>query len=177
MNIYLIGYRCSGKTTVGRRLAKAVGWAFIDLDEKIVQNAGMTIKTIVENRGWKVFRRLEKEMLAEVSKDDCRMIATGGGVVLNNANVRTMKKKGKIIWLKVGPQTIVARMAADRQTVDFRPSLTEKPLFAEIEETLRARAPYYQKAMDFDVDTDERDIEDICEAIRRKLCRVPLEHT
>ena len=165
MNLYLIGYRCAGKTSVGRRLSGEISWPFIDLDEKIVQTAGMTINEMVAQKGWEGFRRLEKETLKEVSHKDSQVIATGGGIVLDDENVQGMKATGKIIWLKVKPQSIAARMATDHQTPSFRPALTGKSCYEEIEATLYTREPRYQEAMDFEVDTDELDVRDVCQTI------------
>ncbi len=172
MNIFLIGYRCTGKTCVGKSLAQALGWSFIDADLELVDKHGMTISEIVSKEGWSSFREKEKAIVKRLSILDKHVVATGGGVILDIENVEQMKKSGTIIWLKATPETIKERILQDRNTEELRPSLTSKGLVEEIEETLLDRKPLYESAMAFSVDTDDRSIEDICGRIIREL-KVP----
>ncbi len=169
MNIFLIGYRCTGKTCVGKSLAQALGWSFIDADLELVDKHGMTISEIVSKEGWSSFREKEKAIVKRLSILDKHVVATGGGVILDIENVEQMKKSGTIIWLKATPETIKERILQDRNTEELRPSLTSKGLVEEIEETLLDRKPLYESAMDFSVDTDSRSIDDICDMIIEKL--------
>lgn len=169
MNIYLTGFRCTGKTCVGKSLAQALGWSFIDADLELVDRYGMTIAEIVSKEGWSSFREKEKAVLKEIGALDKHIIATGGGVILDIENVKLMKNSGTIIWLKATPETIKERILQDQNTEELRPSLTSKGLVEEIEETLSDRKPLYESAMDFSVDTDNRSIDDICGRIIRKL--------
>ena len=93
MNIYLIGYRCCGKTSVGKALSKLLSRPFLDTDEAVVQKAGMTISEMVEKNGWKAFRDMEKSVIDQTTSLFHHVIATGGGVILNPDNVRNMKKQ------------------------------------------------------------------------------------
>jgi shikimate kinase len=169
MNIFLIGYRCTGKTSVGKALAKKSGRIFVDADERLVENEGKTIAEIVVGQGWDYFRRREKETLKSICARDGQVIATGGGVVLDPENVAAMKKCGRLIWLQAAPETIRSRMQQDSLTAQQRPALTSRGAAGEIESTLKARSPYYRAAMDFSVDTDRRSLEDICEMIVTRL--------
>jgi len=108
-------------------------------------------------------------MVNQVCILDRQVVATGGGVVLNEANVNLMKKNGRTVWLKALPETIKSRMMLDQDTEAFRPSLTSKNSFSEIEETLLERDLLYRQAMDFCVETDDRRIDEICETIVRQL--------
>ena len=168
-NIFLIGYRCTGKSSVGKLLSAKLGWPFIDTDSMLVSESGMSIKKIVETHGWETFRKMEHAMVNQVCILDRRVVATGGGVVLNEANVNSMKKKGRIIWLKALPETIKDRMMLDQDTEAFRPSLTSNDSFSEIEKTLLEREPLYRQAMDFYVETDDRLVDEICETIVRQI--------
>jgi shikimate kinase len=168
-NIFLIGYRCTGKSSVGKLLSAKLGWPFIDTDSLLVSENGVSIKEIVDTHGWNTFRKMEHAIVNQVCILDRRVVATGGGVVLNEANVGLMKKKGRIIWLKALPETIKSRMMRDQDTEAFRPSLTSQDSFSEIEETLLERDPLYRQTMDFCVETDDRHVDEICDEIVRQL--------
>ncbi|MBW2165654.1 MAG: shikimate kinase [Deltaproteobacteria bacterium] len=136
MNIYLIGYRCTGKSSAGKSLAKILGWSFIDADVELVKEYKITISEIVATEGWKSFRKKEKHVLKRLSSLDKHVIATGGGAILDEENVKNMKKSGVSIWLRATPETVKDRILKDETTEDSRPSLTSKGLMEEIEETL-----------------------------------------
>jgi len=169
MNIFLIGYRCSGKTLVGGSLSDIIGWPFIDTDFQIVKELGMTISEIVDKKDWDFFREKESAVLKKVCSHDKQIVATGGGIVLNKENIINMKKNGIIVWLKATFPTVKMRILQDSKTKDFRPSLTSKELDEEIKETLLLRKPYYKKAMDFSIDTDNLDIDGVCKAVTINL--------
>jgi shikimate kinase len=168
-NLFLVGYRCTGKSSVGRSLAATLSLPFIDTDSLVVSENGMSIREIVISRGWEAFRRLEHTALQQVCTMDRRVVATGGGIVLDADNIKLMKKSGRIIWLRASPETIKARMLQDQASKTLRPALTSTDSISEIEETLVERAPLYQHAMDFSVDTDHRGVDEICDFIIRRL--------
>jgi len=169
MNIYLIGYRCTGKTTVGKILANRIGSMFIDTDILIVIKQGMPISEIVKKYGWEYFRELEKKMISRISSGDDQVVSTGGGIILDKVNIDYIKKSGIAVWLKAKPETIEKRITKDKSTGDFRPSLTSKELKTEIRETLEERIPLYQETMNFFVETDKLDSGEICDIIIQKL--------
>ena len=168
-NLFLIGYRCTGKSSVGNLLAAALSRMFVDTDSLVASQKGMSIREIVTSRGWKVFRRFEHTVLNQVCAADQQVVATGGGIVLDADNVNLMKGSGRIIWLRASPETIKARMVQDKDSVAVRPALTSTDSISEIEETLAKRIPLYKYAMDFLVDTDHRGIDEICDVIMENL--------
>ncbi|BBO69595.1 shikimate kinase [Desulfosarcina alkanivorans] len=165
MILYLIGYRCTGKTTVGRALARRLGWPFTDTDQMIAATAGNSIARIVDRHGWPYFRQKERQALASVSEMDHQVVATGGGIVLDDRNVAIMKTSGRVTWLKAGRKTIEMRMLADDATAGNRPSLTGQGLMEEIESVLSERRPLYEKAADLALATDHEKIETLCDRI------------
>src|SRR4030042_4082888 len=110
MNIVLIGYRGSGKTTVGRRLADRLKLRFVDTDDLIEERQGNPVSDIVKSHGWGHFRKLERNTIEEISKEDHLIIAPGGGAVLDQENVKALRKNGFIIWLKADKQSLLRRM-------------------------------------------------------------------
>ena len=176
-NLFLIGYRCTGKSTVGKLLAATLDRAFVDTDSQIVTESGMSIREIVDKRGWQAFRRLEQTVLKQVCTVDRRVVATGGGIVLDADNVELMQGSGKIIWLRASPQTIKARMAQDQDSKAFRPALTSKDNLSEIEETLIERQPLYEQAMDLSVDSDNVRLDVIVDIIIENLTILDLNKT
>lgn len=169
MNIFLTGYRCTGKTTIGKQLAGLFGFDFIDADEMLVEDAGMTVAEIVERFGWDDFRDRESEVLKKLCSMNNVVVATGGGVILRDHNVDCMKKAGTVVWLKASVETIAERMVRDDKTGEQRPGLTDKGAVREIEETLTLRLPMYQGAMNFSVDTDDKSVDEICSKIKNTL--------
>ncbi len=171
MNIYLVGYRCTGKTTIGKALAKLMNRPFMDTDEQIVKENRMTIAQMVEQNSWEYFREKERNAVVDVGEKKGHVVATGGGVILDDGNIKVMKKTGFVVWLNARPETIKKWMFKDENTKDNRPSLTSKSLMEEIDQTLSARMPLYEKAGDLKVDTDDFDIHRICTMISRAFAR------
>jgi shikimate kinase len=161
MNIFLIGFRCTGKSSVGKALAHRLAYPFKDADEELVRESGICIADMVAMHGWPFFREQEQEIIHRLSRTDNHVIATGGGAILNPDNIRDMKDNGFVIWLKAKPETIRQRIVRDKVTQEQRPALTDKGLIAEIEETLAIRNPLYEQASDICVDTDDLDIGEI----------------
>lgn len=147
--ILLIGYRATGKSTVGRLLAEALGWHFLDMDQEIKGRIQMDISRFVEERGWEAFRTEEKRLLREIldQRDKGPMVvATGGGVVLHQDLLSKLPQDTLVVWLKATPETIEARMAHDKGTSVNRPPLTQMgSAISEIREVLREREPLYSR--------------------------------
>ncbi len=165
MNIVLIGYRGAGKSTVGRRLAERLGRGFVDIDALIEKRRGTSIREIVESLGWEHFRAMEKAAIQEASQQNGFIIAPGGGAVLDPENVRSLKDKGLIVWLKAEPEILAERMGRDAQTTNSRPALTGKGALAEIRDVISSREPIYKKAAAIEIDTSTLDIEAVVEKI------------
>jgi shikimate kinase len=169
MNIYLIGYRCTGKSSVGKLLAANLGMKFTDTDVELVNRTYKSISEIVETSGWDEFRRLEKNIIKELSLLEGHVVATGGGVALDGDNVEYMKKTGIVVWLRATPLTIRERIIKDTGTKEFRPALTVKGTIDEIDEILLVRNRCYEEAMDFYCDTDSLDISGVCRDIMKLI--------
>lgn len=165
MNLFLIGYRCTGKTTLGKALARRLEWSFVDTDRKIVETAGVSIAQMVKRHGWPFFRQQERKVLHMVSGGDRQVVATGGGVVLDEHNIAAMHNAGSIVWLTASEKIIRARMLDDDTTAGNRPSLTGQGMLAEIHSVLKERRPLYEKAADFQIATDRQEISIIVDRI------------
>jgi shikimate kinase len=157
---------------VGQALSNKLGWPYVDTDALLVSESGRSIKQIVKTQGWETFRKLERDIVQQVCLQGRQVVATGGGAVLNVANVKRMKKSGKLIWLTARPETVEKRMMGDQDTAAFRPSLTARDSLSEIIETMIEREPLYRQAMDFCVRTDERKIDEISDEIVQQLIKL-----
>lgn len=162
MNVVLIGFRGSGKSTVGKALSDRLGREFIDCDAWIEKHTGLTIKEIFEKHGESHFRTLESQAIGELSAMDGKIIATGGGAALKYQNMQVFKRNGgKIFFLEVGAETAFRRIQEDATSRSRRPALTEKDPFTEVKEQIEFRRPYYLKGADLTIATDGVKIEDI----------------
>ena len=175
MNIVLIGVRGSGKSAVGSRLAACLQMKFVDTDDLIESKEGH-ISDIVKSKGWDYFRRLEKSVIEEISKENDLIIAPGGGAVLDADNVKALKRNGLIIWLKADPQTLLKRIQKDQGSSTRRPTLTGKGTLEEIEQTISERTPFYEKASEIQINTSPMDVEavveDVLTVLKGKIGRI-----
>jgi len=163
-NIILTGFMGTGKSTIGKKIASRLGWSFIDTDAWIEEDTGMTIATIFAERGEQYFRTLEREMIVRVCHGTERVIATGGGVMTNEENVRVLKENGTVICLTAQPEVIWSRVQGNSD----RPLLQgEKPL-ERIRDLLAARAETYGKA-DFTIDTSQLNVDEVVETVCSRL--------
>ena len=174
MNLFLIGYRCSGKTTVGKSIAMTIDWSFVDSDLLVIKKNGNSIKDIIDTAGWDAFRRMERSTLRQICTKDRQVVATGGGVVLDADNIKAMKTSGTVVWLGASAATIQKRMRQDKSTENFRPALTDKGRMEEIEDMLLKRNPYYESASDFSIHTDDVPLDEITQNIIQKLSVGPV---
>ncbi len=162
MNIVLIGYRGTGKSSVGKLLAERSGRTLISTDAEVVRRAGHSIPDIVKQHGWDHFRDLESEVCRDLAGKDQLVIDTGGGAILRQANVDRLKTNGMLFWLTAEVATIGRRIGRDTQ----RPSLTGAKSFTEeIEDVLRERTPAYRAAADHIIATDSRTVGEIADTV------------
>ncbi len=145
--LFLIGYRGSGKTTVGRMVAGRLGWAFVDADAVLEERYGRTIREVFAAEGEAGFRDKEAAILADLCARTDTVIATGGGIVLREENRKLLKRHGFVAWLTADPATLLARIQADPVTAERRPALAGGGL-AEIENLLAVREPIYRACAD-----------------------------
>ncbi len=157
MNIVLTGFMASGKTAVGRNLAKKLGLKYLDIDEKIEKDTGMPIAKIFEKMGEPAFRDLESKAIQAFALLDNYVIATGGGAVLRKENLKELRQQGKIIYLAATPEAILKRVG-DAKT---RPLLAnEQDKLGRIKELLAQREPFYRDC-DQMVDTSGLSIDEV----------------
>lgn len=162
-NIYLIGMRASGKSTLGRALARVWGCAFVDTDAEVVAAAGQNIETIVSRRGWDEFRRLETEALVRVAGLPGKVVATGGGIVLSSANRKLMQETGVSFYLMADAVLLLERMVRDADTAQ-RPPLTPLALHDEVAAVMSEREPLYMASMDHILQAN-RSVETLCDDV------------
>jgi shikimate kinase len=164
MNLVLIGYRGTGKSTVAKLLASRLGMEVVSLDQEIVREAGRSIPEIVAQHGWPHFRDLESAVTKRVAARDRIIIDAGGGVILRAENVENLKRGGRLVWLRASVPVIVARIESGGD----RPALTAGKTFTEeVEDVLRERTPLYEAAADYRVDTDGRIPADVAGEVAR----------
>ena len=165
-NIFLVGLRGSGKSTVGRELAEALSCGFVDLDHYLKAREGKSVAEIVEAGGWEAFRKLEKDCLREACalSPERRVFATGGGLALDAENRAFMRANGLVIWLEARPEALARRLEASPEPGQ-RPAFSAKPLLEEMRDLAWERWPRYQAAAHCIVD-GERASSEICELLR-----------
>jgi shikimate kinase len=152
--IVLIGYRGTGKTTVGRLLARELGWGFADCDDVVEAAAGKSIAQLFADEGEAGFRDREAAALTDLCGRERLVIATGGGAVLRPVNRDLLKSAGFVAWLTAPPETIWARLRADSTTSQRRPNLTPTGGVDEVRALVAAREPLYRAVAHFTADTD-----------------------
>jgi shikimate kinase len=163
MNIVLIGYRGTGKTSVARVLSERLGKPWIDADVEIERQAEKSIAEIFADSGENAFRDLEAKVVAELAERDGWILALGGGAILREENRERIKKAGPAVWLTATPQTIHYRMTGDPTTADKRPNLTAAGGLAEIEHLLDLRTPIYEACADIRIDTEDKSLDQIAD--------------
>ncbi len=158
MNLVLIGYRGTGKSTIAHHAAAHLGWRVVSTDARIVEQAGRSIPDIVARDGWDHFRGLETAVCVALKAQDRMVIDTGGGIILRPDNIAALKPNGLVCWMTATVDTITRRIADDTR----RPPLTAGKTFVEeIQEVLTDRIPKYREAADYIVATDDRLPEEI----------------
>lgn len=163
-NIYLIGFMGSGKSSVGRLLAKKLKMNFIDLDNEIEKITGKSIKQIFAEDGEEEFREVEIDALTLASKKGNCVIAVGGGAILNYLNTYRMRKSGKVVLLRAPPEVIVKRLEKEK-TRPLLLGLSTTQRLARTKKLLRSREPFYNLAKNFEVQTNNKSTEQATDEI------------
>lgn len=160
MNIYLIGFMGTGKSTIGHALAQRIGWEFLDLDQMIEEREGRSIPDIFSAEGEVYFREKEATLLAEVAEGDKQVVSTGGGAVIFPSNRERMKATGFVISLHADKETIRDRVA--RQA--GRPLLDPRDFDRRYDMLMKERKRLYEQA-DLQLDTSSLSVEEMIERI------------
>ena len=170
--IYLIGYRCTGKSTTGRLLANLMGYLFLDTDRVLEAKFQTTLEQMIHQRGWDYFREQEKQVLLETFDLANYVVATGGGIVLDDENRNFLQTHGTCAWLYADSDTIVKRLLADGNTPKSRPRFSEDPLTLETRNTLTLRTPWYRELGQIQIDTSTHSPEQAASIIKRRFSHV-----
>jgi shikimate kinase len=165
-NIALIGFMGTGKTAVGKILAKKLNWRLVELDSVIEQIAGKSIPEIFNHDGEITFRELEIEAVKKVARGKKQVIACGGGVVLNTINIDRLKQTSVVINLTASVEKILQRTIATKET---RPLLNVDDPALRIRELMKFRKPLYERGADITIATSKLDINAIAEKIIKEL--------
>lgn len=164
-NIYLIGPMGSGKTAVGKQLARTLRLSFYDSDAEIERRTGVDIPYIFEKEGEPGFREREREVIHALTELDNVVVATGGGAILREENRERLSQRGKVVYLQTSIAQQVERTRSGRQ----RPLLYTDDPEARLRELMALRAPLYESIAAITVETDGRHVKAVTEDILRQL--------
>ncbi len=162
-SIALVGFMGSGKSTVGPLLASRLGMSFVDLDEAICAEAGMSVEEIFAREGEEGFRERESEALRREMEGGGKVVACGGGAVLRRENRSLLRERSLVVYLRVGKDELLRRLGDG----EGRPLLAAGSLERRVEELLQGRERAYREVADMVVDAESRDPRDIAEEIAR----------
>lgn len=170
-NIMLIGFMGAGKSTVSSYLSKKLDMEEVDTDALIVEKEGRKIPQIFENNGENYFRDCESKILIELQRRHRLIVSCGGGIVLREENIQSMKKQGRIVLLTATPQTTYERVKDSKE----RPILNDNMNTEFIAQLMEKRQDKYQAAADVIVATDHKEVPQICDEIIEKLLSLEVE--
>lgn len=160
-NIVLIGFMGTGKSSVGMRLAERLNREFVDIDREIEKVCGMPVSDIFRRYGEVRFRSEERLMAGKMARQTGLVIATGGGVILDEGNFEALQSNGIVINLEAKPEYIFQRVNRKKGT---RPLIKKNITIEDIKEMLQHRQPFYQQA-EFIVDTNDKGVSEVVEEI------------
>ncbi len=169
MKVILIGYRATGKSTVGKLLSAKLKIPFWDTDALVEENMEMPIKEIVALHGWDFFRSKEKEAVLALTQKGVGVIATGGGVVLDKENVDLLSQAGVIVWLNAPLHDIIDRLNNNTPGVAVRPQFTDWNIVQETIYLMKQRFPLYENAANHTVETANKSPREVAEEIYQYL--------
>jgi shikimate kinase len=164
-NIFLVGMMGAGKTTIGKVLARKLGRTFLDTDHEIVRRTGVAIPVIFDIEGESGFRARERQVLEEVARMENMVVATGGGIVLQEANRETLKSHGTIIYLRANADDLWRRTRHDRN----RPLLQTSNPQEVLRDLYDQRDPLYREVAHITVDTSSQSVQQLANVLLQKL--------
>jgi shikimate kinase len=168
-NIILTGFMGTGKSTVGTKIAERLNRRFVDMDREIEKLTGMTISELFRRYGEVRFRSEEKLMAKKIAVQDDLVVATGGGIVLDQENIELLKRNGIIVCLVADPEEIFKRVSRKKGT---RPLLKKNLTVDDIIAMLEERKPFYEQA-EIIIQTNGRNIYTVVDDIIKKLSQEP----
>jgi shikimate kinase len=168
-NIFLVGPMGSGKSAVGRRLARELGLDFIDSDAEIERRTGVDIAYIFDKEGEAGFRQREAEIIADLTGRTGLVLATGGGAILDAGSRERLRSRGRVVYLRT---TVDQQMARTRHSAD-RPLLNNADPRGTLERLMAVRAPLYDEVAAITVDTDGRKVKTVVDQILRAFGEQP----
>lgn len=146
MRVFIIGYMLSGKTTIGKQLAKKLNYTFIDTDKEIENQYKLSVSDIFKKYGEETFRLLETKFLHSLKEKDNIVVSTGGGLVCFNDNMQWIKSNGLSVYLKLEVAAIISRNKLTKRPRPLLKGKSEEELFEFVEKTLKEREFYYNQA-------------------------------
>ncbi len=164
-NIFLVGLMGSGKTTIGRSLAKKLNLRFLDADQEIETRTGASIPLIFEIEGEASFRQREADVIRDLTAQQGIVLATGGGAVLNETSRQLLRERGTVIYLRASVASILQRTSHDKN----RPLLQTADPRAKIEALSRERAPLYQEVAHIIIETGRPNVHSVVQNILTQL--------
>jgi shikimate kinase len=167
-HVVLVGMMGSGKTTVGRQLAAALGRQLVDSDAQVEARTGRTVRQIFEADGEAAYRQLEREALvAALDGAEPSVVAAAGGVVLDPANRAVLRSAGTVVWLRADPEVLAGRVSRGR---DHRPLLGDDPRAALVRLDAERR-PLYEEVAEHVVDVDDLTTPQVVATVREVIGR------
>jgi len=164
-NVFLVGAMGSGKTSVGRQLARELGMDFIDSDEEIEKSTGVDIRFIFEKEGESLFREREKAIISNLTQMENLVLATGGGSILDAKNRQLLNTNGIVVYL----ETSVKQQLLRTQKSKTRPLLVGKNPEAVLTRLMASRGPLYEQVAHFSVNTEKKRLAVVVNEIKKKL--------
>jgi len=163
--LFLVGMMGAGKTTVGKRLARRLGWPFVDADRELEARLGVPVQTIFELEGEPGFRRREAALIDELTQRTDVVFATGGGAVLDAGNREALRSRGRVVYLRASVGDLWHRLRRDK----VRPLLRTADPRARIEELVTLRDPLYREVAHLTIETGRQPVEQVVDAILARL--------
>lgn len=164
-NIFFVGLRGSGKTSLGQALARELEQEFLDMDQLLQERFGKSIADFVQENGWQEFRRQENRLLQEICNKNDQVVATGGGCVLLQENRELLSKHGTVFYLMAEVPLLARRLQAD-PLQEQRPRFSSEPLIQELIHSLQEREALYMQCLDYILPADRKLQELVQEALQ-----------